>query len=145
DALEIGGRGHLGDSADGDVLVGAVDRAGGGIEGDGGQGIAHVGYGEAQAGQLEGVDVDLEGGGAGAIDLYLGNAIDGAQALGDDGIDQFAQFGHGHGVGGHGELDDGLGVAVGLEDGGIIDTIGQVAVDAAQGIADLRGGGVEIG
>jgi hypothetical protein len=95
--------------------------------------------------QLDRVDIDIERGVARAINLHFGNAGDSAQALGYDVFDQFAQLGNWHRVGRDCKLHYGLSVAVGLEDGGWIDIVGQVAGGPAQGVAHVGSGGIEVG
>ena len=94
DAFEIAGLGDFGDGADRNVLIGAVDGAGGGIEGDRGQGISDIGYREAVAREFYRIDIYFEGGSAGAVDLHLGDAFDGGEALCDNAVDQFAEVGN---------------------------------------------------
>src|SRR5690606_23577127 len=145
EVLELGRRRHFGDGADGDVLVGAVERTRRAVEGDGGEGIADVGDGEPEAGQLHLVDVDLENVALGPVDLHVGDAGHGCQAFGDDVVDQRRQVLLGQGVGGDGDLDDGAGVGIRLEDGGVVGVVGQAAGQPAGGVADIGGGVVEVG
>ena len=145
DRLEILRPRQLGNGAHGDVLIGAVDRAGRGVEGEGGDGVADIGDGEAEACELERIDVDLEGCLARAVDLHLGDARHRGQALGNDVLDDLAELGHAVPARGDGELDDGLRIGIGLEDHRIVGGVRQGAADAAQRVAHVGGSDIEIG
>ena len=121
-----------------------VRRAGRGIEGDGRQRVAQIGDREAEARELCLIDVDAENLVAIAIDLHVGDARHGGQLVDDLVLDDQRHVLDGHGVGGHGEPHDGIGIGVRLDDARRIRLVGQLVGDAADRVAHVGGGDVQI-
>jgi len=144
DVLEVRRRGDVRRRAHDEVLIRRGDRTGRGIEGNRCEGRSQVGDGEAEARQPVLVDIDAEDLVAIAVDLDVGDAGHGGQFVLDLVLDDDGHVLDRHGVRRHRQPHNRVGIGVGLDDARRIGGFGNLVGNAADGVAHIGGGDVEI-
>ena len=97
-------------------LGGPVDHAGGEVDVVGTEGGADLVDADAPGSEGAGIDADADGVFLRAEDIDLGDAVDGGDALGENGLGEFVDFGEGESFGGEGEQENRVVVGVGLSE-----------------------------
>src|SRR5690606_29660234 len=100
--------------------------------------------GEIVGGEPLPVDPDAHGIATLAEDGDIGDAVEVLEPVDHVAIDVVGQFERIHPLGDEGDVDDRLGVRLDLGDGGLVDLVRQAPAHAADAVAHVAGGDVDI-
>ena len=142
--VELGGGLELAAGEDGHFAVEVLDASGGELDVLLAEGALDIKDGDAARGHACGVEPEAHGEAFLAADDDGGDAGDGLEAGLDDAFGDGAELERGMARAVHGDPEDGLGVRVLLGHDGLEDVVGKGAADAADAVANVLGGEVDL-